>query len=85
LRCPSLQASFSAGFKGDFSELCGGGRDKILTSEESCLIRSIFEFKSQQEASASFKKVNKIRQDLRSKAIQPAKQQAAPTNAKTTQ
>jgi len=75
LKCHSLQTSFSAGFKGDFSELCGGGRDKILTSEESCPIKSIFEFESKEEAVATFEKVEVIRQNLRKEAKQKAKQQ----------
>ncbi|WP_255418955.1 DUF6491 family protein [Paraglaciecola sp. MB-3u-78] len=69
-QCHSLQTSFSAGFKGDFSELCGGGRDKILTSEESCPIKSIFEFSSKEEAVATFEKVEVIRQNLRDEAKQ---------------
>lgn len=72
LRCHSLQTSFSAGFKGDFSQLCGGGRDKILTSEESCPIKSIFEFKSREDAFATFEKVDKIRQDLKKEAQEQA-------------
>jgi len=67
-RCHSLQTSFAAGFKGDFSELCGGGRDKILTSEESCPIKSIFEFESQEDAFATFEKVDIIRQNLKKEA-----------------
>lgn len=67
-KCHSLQTSFSAGFKGDFSELCGGGSDKILTSEESCSIKSIFEFESREHAFATFKETDKIRQDLRQEA-----------------
>jgi hypothetical protein len=80
LQCNSLQTSFTAGFKGNFSELCGGGRDKILTNEESCPIKSIFEFKSREEAFSSFEKADKIRQDLRSEAKQKALDQG---NAKT--
>ena len=79
MQCYSLQTSFSAGFKGDFSELCGGGRDKILTSEESCPIKSIFEFESREEALATFEKADKIRRDLR----QEAKEKAALENDKT--
>lgn len=67
-QCHSLQTSFRAGFKGDFFELCGGSRDKILTSEESCPIKSIFEFGSRKEAFETFDKIEKIRQDLRDKA-----------------
>lgn len=67
-QCHSLQTSFAAGFKGDFLELCGGGRDKILTSEESCPIKSIFEFESREEAFSTFEKVDLIRQDLKKEA-----------------
>jgi hypothetical protein len=77
LRCNSLQTSFSAGFKGDFSELCGGGRDKIITSEESCSIKSIFEFESRQDAFAAFEKAEKIRLDIRTEAEENSKEQAA--------
>lgn len=76
-QCHSLQTSFAAGFKGDFSELCGGGRDKILTSEESCPIKSIFEFKSREAAFATFEKVDKIRLDLKTAAKETAKEQTA--------
>ena len=78
-QCHSLQTSFTAGFKGDFLELCGGGFDKILTSEESCPIKSIFEFKSREEAVASFEKVEKTRLDLK----QAAQEKAAEKNDKT--
>jgi len=74
-KCHSLQTSFAAGFKGDFSELCGNGRDKILTSEESCPIKSIFEFESKQEAFATFEKVQVIRQELRKEAKEKVKGQ----------
>ncbi len=72
-RCQSLQTSFSAGFKGDFFELCGGGGDKILTSEESCPIKSIFEFETREDAFASFEKADNVRRDLRKEAQQKAK------------
>jgi hypothetical protein len=79
-KCHSLQTSFSAGFKGDFLELCGGGRDKILTSEESCPVKSIFEFESREQAFATFEKADEIRQDLRKEAKQKAKEQAGLNN-----
>ena len=82
-QCHSLQTSFAAGFQGDFSELCGGGRDKILTSEESCPIKSIFEFESKEEAFATFEKADEIRQVLRKKAKQKANEQTASRNVKT--
>ena len=82
-QCQSLQTSFSAGFKGDFFELCGGGRDRILTSEESCPIKSIFEFESREKAFASFEKADNIRQDLKQEAQQKAKEPAAIKNDRT--
>jgi hypothetical protein len=82
-QCNSLQTSFSAGFKGDFLELCGGGRDKILTSDESCPIKSIFEFESREEAFATFENVDKIRQNLRKEIQEKANEQAASKNDET--
>ena len=82
-QCQSLQTSFSAGFKGDVFELCGGSLDKILTAEESCPIRSIFEFESREEAFASFEKADNIRQELRTKAQQKSKEQAVSKNNRT--
>ena len=73
-RCHSLQTSFAAGFKGTFSELCGGGSDKIITSEGSCPIKSIFEFASREDAVAIFEKAEKIRQDLRNEAKEKEKE-----------
>ncbi|WP_339725577.1 DUF6491 family protein [uncultured Paraglaciecola sp.] len=73
-QCQSLQTTFAAGFKGDFFELCGGSRDKILTSEESCPIKSIFEFESREAAFSAFDNVKKVRQDLRTEAKEKAKQ-----------
>lgn len=73
-RCHSLQTSFAAGFKGTFSELCGGGSDKIITSEGSCPIKSIFEFATREEAIAIFEKAEKIRHDLRNEATEKVKE-----------
>lgn len=81
--CESLQTSFSAGFKGGFSELCGGGRDKIITTEESCPIKSIFEFGSREEAFATFENIEQARQKLRKEAKEKIKDQANADNAKT--
>jgi hypothetical protein len=82
LKCHSLQTSFSADFKGDFFELCGGGRDKILTTEESCSIKSIFKFESREEAFANFEKADKIRQDLRTQWKGKSKEQVMSKNGK---
>ena len=67
-QCHSLQTSFAAGFKGDFFELCGGGRDKILTSQEACPIKSIFEFESREKAFEAFEKAELTRKQIREQA-----------------
>lgn len=85
LKCHSLQTSFSAGFKGDFFELCGGGGDKILTSEESCPIKSIFEFASREEAFSTFEKANEIRQDLRTQGKEKYTEKVMLNNGKEAQ
>ncbi|GLR69220.1 DUF6491 family protein [Agaribacter marinus] len=66
-QCNSLQTDFRAGFKGSFTQLCGGGRDRVITSEESCPIRSIFEFESREEAFSAFNKTREIRENMRQK------------------
>lgn len=71
-QCPSLQTSFATGFKGDFFELCGGGRDKIITREESCPILGMYEFSSREEAFATFDNIQKIREDLIKEAEEKA-------------
>jgi hypothetical protein len=71
-RCNSLQTSFAAGFQGSFSELCGGGGDKIITPEEACPIKGIYEFESREAAFATFNKADEIRKDLRAKAKEQA-------------
>lgn len=68
MNCNSLLTSFKAGFKGDFFEVCGGRNDKIITSDEACSIKSIFEFENREDAFAAFEKVEKTRDDLRAKA-----------------
>lgn len=65
LQCHSLRTSFAAGFNGRFSELCGGGRDSIITADEACPIKSIFAFESREEAFANFNTAEQTRKDLR--------------------
>jgi hypothetical protein len=75
-QCHSLRTSFAAGFKGDFSELCGGGRDRIITPEESCPIKGIYEFGSREEAFAAFEKIEAQRAEIRKEAIEANKASA---------
>lgn len=64
-QCQSLIMSNSAAFVGGFSELCGGGRDRILTGEDSCPIKSIFKFESQDQAFAAFDQAKDTRKRVR--------------------
>ena len=63
--CQALTTSFQAAFVGGFSELCGGGRDKIFTGGDSCPIQSIFKFDSREHAFAAFDKATETRNQLR--------------------
>lgn len=64
-QCHSLMISGSAAFVGGFSELCGGGRDKIFTGDDSCPIKSIFKFESQDQAFAAFDQAKETRKQLK--------------------
>ncbi|MFC3122931.1 DUF6491 family protein [Agaribacter flavus] len=66
-QCHSLLTDFRVGFKGAFTELCGGGRDRVITSQESCPIKSIFAFESREAAFAAYQNTLNIRQELREK------------------
>lgn len=66
--CNSLDVGFKAAFKGSFSEFCSL-RDKIITQDEACNVRSIFEFESRNAAFDAFNLVetkrNKMIEDYR--------------------
>ena len=53
-RCDSLSGSFGVGFSGTFSEVCGGGMGNVVTREETCPIKYIFEFQSREDAFAAY-------------------------------
>jgi hypothetical protein len=52
-RCHSLHGSIGVTFAGSFSEVCGGGRGDLVTREEKCPIRHVFEFPSRDDAFAA--------------------------------
>lgn len=52
--CRDLATSTRAAFKQRFSEICGGGVDKIFTRSDYCTIRQIFEFKDRNSAFAAY-------------------------------
>ena len=63
-RCNSLNTGFQAGFDGNYFDFCPI-RDKIITIDESCPVKSIFEFDSRKDAFAAFEKVEAIRDEAR--------------------
>lgn len=48
--CNALESSPRALFEGNFSEVCGGGGDRLRTDDEHCSIRQIFEFEDREAA-----------------------------------
>jgi hypothetical protein len=52
-RCPAIEMSAGALFKGTMTEFCGGGRDFLYAGKERCPIFSIYEFPSRDEAFAA--------------------------------
>jgi len=75
-RCQSLVMSNSAAFVGGFSELCGGGRDKIFTGEDSCPIKSIFKFESREQAFDAFDQAKETRKKLKEEFEQNATEES---------
>ena len=48
-RCPTMETSHRAAFKGAFTEFCGR-RDSVYSGGERCMVRSVFEFENRQAA-----------------------------------
>lgn len=63
--CPSIQFSPQLAFSAAFNELCGGGRDKVISGDEICPIRSVFKFENRQQAFDAFAKVEEKRAQLK--------------------
>lgn len=60
-RCESVLSSFQAQFDGASYEVCGGGANRVLTSSESCPIKSVFKFDDRESAFAEYENAeNKI-------------------------
>lgn len=64
-RCSTLNTGFQAGFDGDNFDFCPI-RDKIITIDQACPVKAIYEFESRQEAFDAYEKVKDIRQTLKS-------------------
>jgi hypothetical protein len=53
-RCPEMELSSAALFKGSFTEFCGGGRDAVLAGKRQCPIQGVFEFENREAAFAAY-------------------------------
>ena len=63
-RCPEMELSSAALFKGSFTEFCGGGRDAVLAGKRRCPIQGVFEFENREAAVAAYDQaVERIRSE----------------------
>ena len=53
-RCPEMELSSAALFKGSFTEFCGGGRDAVLAGNRRCPVQGVFEFENREAAFAAY-------------------------------
>lgn len=53
-RCPEMEISSAALFKGSFTELCGGGRDAVFAGQRQCPVQGVYEFENRQAAFAAY-------------------------------
>ena len=53
-RCPEMEVSSTALFKGSFTELCGGGRDAVIAGSRRCPVQGVFEFEDREAAFAAY-------------------------------
>lgn len=63
--CNALGTSPSALFEQRFSEVCGGGRDKLYTGDDHCTIRQMFEFEDREAAFEAHRKAVETYDKLR--------------------
>lgn len=54
VRCPEMELSSTALFKGSFTEFCGGGRDSVLAGQRRCPVQGVFEFENREAAFAAY-------------------------------
>lgn len=53
-RCPEMEISSTALFKGSFTEFCGGGRDAVLAGKRRCPIQGVFKFQNREDAFTAY-------------------------------
>ncbi len=66
--CHALETSPRALFEERFSEVCGGGRDRVHVEDGHCTIRQIFEFENREAAFEAHRKAIEKRDELRAEA-----------------
>ncbi|WP_341938545.1 DUF6491 family protein [Marinimicrobium sp. C2-29] len=66
--CHALETSPRAIFEERFSEVCGGGRDRVHVEDGHCTIRQIFEFENREAAFEAHRKAIEKRDELRAEA-----------------
>ncbi len=64
-RCPTLNTGFQAGFDGNRFDFCPI-RDRLITSDEACPVKAIYEFESRQQAFATFNQAEEVRKSMQS-------------------
>lgn len=62
--CNTVETSMAALFAGGFGEICGGGRDKIVTRDDHCQIKHMFEFESREDAFALYDELSEKRKEM---------------------
>ncbi len=68
LRCHSLDTSARVAFVGRINSVCGGRQDKIVTSDDKCIIQNIFEYEDKSAARASLQAALDTREELKEAA-----------------
>lgn len=62
--CNTVETSMSALFAGGFGEICGGGRDKIVTRDDHCQIKHMFEFENREAAFTLYNELAEKRKEM---------------------
>ena len=66
--CHDIAFSMRVLFNGRFTEICGGGMNKIHTRGESCNIKQLFEFENREQAFETYNAVKEKREQLKAQA-----------------
>ncbi|AWB68086.1 hypothetical protein C2869_17390 [Saccharobesus litoralis] len=78
--CYSLDTAFQVGFDSRSYQICGGRSDKILTSDEKCLVKQVFKFDDRKAAHQAVDKAELEREQLKKAAEQKQTNKPEHTN-----